>query len=400
MNKMNFVTKIVSVIMAAVLLFTMATPVLAADKAPETRDEFLSLVSDETGTPAITTAEFFEKWNAAGDFFRLMTGDKFPSTEKMDIAFDEYLTALNVHMVKNSGIDIIATAETFPDLSSPAELIGEKVELDTVAFRNKMYELSAESLANGDKTTADLYHFLGAYMSVVKKMYFYTVETEETDVYEIFLEVTYKDGGKESVGTNLLINKTSGEVYGRKGNGIMAVGFNFNIDEMMLYALVNAWHREMGYAVLYDRIADASFVWNIITRRYRFEYNGLEWMIQAWKGNYFYVSNGAEVGVYNRVPGEELGTFYNCANDDQLMTMTMKLSHKNTVLLDLGPEKHWWINGFKLNGMTYEPEALSLEFSIEMPDMEMVKAFTQAIENEENGDTTYTVSGTTVSVKW
>ncbi len=399
-SKMKLVTKIVSVIMASVLLFTMATPVLAASEKPETRDDFISLVSEETGTPAITTAEFLEKWNAVGDFFRLMTGDRFPSAETMNVAFDEYLISLNVHMVKSSGIDIIAIAELLPDLSSPAELIGEKIELDTVAFRNKMYELSAESLANGDKTTADLYHFLGAYMSVVKKMYFYTVPTEDTDVYEVYLEVTYKDGGKESVGTNLLIDKVSGEVYGRKGNGIFAIGFNFNIKEMMLYALINAWHREMGYAVLYDRIADAVPVWNIITRRYHFEYDGLEWMIQAWKGNYFYVSNGAEVGVYNRVPGEELGTFYNCANDDQLMTMTMKLSHKNTVLLDLGPEKHWWINGFKLNGMSYEPEKLTLEFSIQMPDMEMVKAFIQAIENEEVGDTTYTVNGTTVSVKW
>ncbi len=396
---MKLTKKLTALVLALVLFCTIATPVMAADNTPDTRAEYVEMVAGK-GTPAITTAEFMAKWDAAGDFFRLITGDRFPSSEKMNVAFDEYLIAANTHMVKNSGIDIIATAEILPNLNAPAEFIGEKIQLDTVAFRTKMYELRDESLAKGDKTTADLYNFLGAYMSIVEKMYFYTVPTENPEVYELYLEVTYKDGAKESVGTNLLIDTVSGEIYGRKGNGIFAVGFNFNIKEMMLYALVNAWHRDLGYAVLYDRLADIIPVWNIITRRYYFDYNGLEWLIQAWKGNYFLVSNGAEVGIYNRIPGEELGTFYNCATDDQLITMTMKLSYKNTTLLNLGPEKHWWINGFKLNGMTYEPTELKLEFSIEMPDMEMVNAFTNAIENEENGDTSYKVTGTTVSVVW
>jgi hypothetical protein len=241
---------------------------------------------------------------------------------------------------------------------------------------------------------------LGGYLGVVEKLYFYTVQTENPDIYELYLEVTFKDGATENVGTALLINKNTGEIYGRKGNGILGIGFNFNAKEMMVYALINAWHRSMGYAVFYDKMAELIPVWDIITRRYYFDYNGLEWLIQAWKGSYILISNGAEIGVYNRVPGEELGTFYNCATDDQLMDMTMKLSHKDTVLLDLGPQKHWWINGFKLNGMSYVPESLTLEFSIKMPDMEMVNAFVEAIENEENGDTIYTVDGLKVTVNW
>ena len=139
---------------------------------------------------------------------------------------------------------------------------------------------------------------------------------------------------------------------------------------------------------------------SIDTCRLKFTYGDKDYMIQIWKGQYGMVLLGAEIGVYNRVPGEELGTFYNCATDDQLMDMTMKLSHKDTVLLDLGPQKHWWINGFKLNGMSYVPESLTLEFSIKMPDMEMVNAFVEAIENEENGDTIYTIDGLKVTVNW
>lgn len=399
---MKLKNKLLAIVMVIVILCTTVTPAFAITKtSPFTRAQYVAMVSEETGTPAITTDEFLQKWNAVGDFFRLMTNDKFPSEEKLNVAFDEYLMETNTYILKGCGLDIIAIAESLPNLNSPAEFIGEKVELDTVEFRNAMYNLRDTTKAEGNTDLANLYGFLGAYMSIVEKMYFYTVPTTENPaIYELYLEVTYKDGGKESVGTNLLIDTVTGEVYGRKGNGIFGIGFNFNIKELMVYALINAWHRDMGYAVLYDKIADIVPVWDIITRRYYFNYNGLEWLIQAWKGTYFLVSNGAEIGVYNRVPGEEKGTFYNCATDDQLMDMTMKLSHKNTVLLDLGPEKHWWINGFKLNGMTYTPASLTLEFSIEMPNMEMVNAFIQAVENEENGDTAYTVNGTTVTVVW
>ena len=43
-------------------------------------------------------------------------------------------------------------------------------------------------------------------------------------------------------------------------------------------------------------------------------------MIQIWKGNYL-ISNGGEVGLYNRKPGS-IGSYYNCANDEQMMEMT------------------------------------------------------------------------------
>lgn len=387
--------------MALVLTCIMVTPALASDSQVDTRAEYTAMVAEGTGTPALTSAEFIQKWNAAGDFFRIMTGDRFPSEDTMEVAFDDYLVTMNTYIVESSGLDIIALAQGLPKVTTPADLVGERIPVDTAKMREVMYQLRDEAAARGETDSAKLYGFLGAFMSTVEKMYFYTVPTENPAVYELYLEVTYKDGGKESTGTNLLIDTESGEVYGRKGNGILGIGFNFNVKEMMVYALINAWHRDMGYAVLYDRAADILPVWDIVTRRFCFNYNGLEWMIQAWKGNYILISNGAEVGVYNRVPGEEKGTFYNCATDDQLMTMTMKLSTSDgKTLLDLEPQKHWWINGFKLNGYTYEPDSLVLEFSIEMPDMNMVNAFIAAIDAEENGDVSYSVSGTTVSVVW
>ena len=101
-------------------------------------------------------------------------------------------------------------------------------------------------------------------------------------------------------------------------------------------------------------------------------------MIQVWKGTYFYVTNGAEIGIYNRVPGEEMGTFYNCANDEQMMEMQMKLSYGDKVLINTKPQVHWWLTGFHLSGVVYEPASLTMEYSIKFPNATMMKAFTDS----------------------
>ncbi len=399
---MKTTRKITALILSMVLLVSMATPAFAAPKKEITsRAEYVEMLSEETGSPALTTAEFLQIMNKISDFLRLLTGGKYPSTDKLNVSFDTFILETNHQILQSSGLDIVGIISEFPPLNTNIGYATEKLKIDTVAVRELMYALRDECYSIGSPTLAGMYHFIGVYMSVIDEAYFYTVQDEENDkLYEFCLDVKYRDGFVETFKTGVLIDAETGDVYGKDGNGLLGIGFNFNKDEMVVYALVNAWHRNFGYAVIYDIAANSSPIWDIPTRRYYFEYNGLEWLIQTWKGSYFLIATGAEVGVYNRVPGEELGTFYNCATDDQLMTMTMKLSHKNTVLLDMGPEKHWWINGFKMNGMSYEPDSLTLEYTIEMPDMEMLNAFTKAIENEEHKDTTYTVSGTTVSVVW
>jgi hypothetical protein len=399
---MKTTSKITALVLSMVLFFTMATPAFAAPKKEiTTRAEYAAMISEETGAPAITTAEFLKITNAAADFFRLMTNGKYPTTDKLNVSFDTFILETNQQILQSSGLDIVGIVSDFPPLNTNIGYATEKLEIDTVAVRELMYALRDECYSNNSSTLAGMYHFIGVYMSVIDEAYFYVVQTEENDkLYEFCLDLKYRDGYVETFKTGVLIDTVTGEIYGKDGNGLLGIGFNFNMDEMVVYALVNAWHRNFGYAVIYDIAANATPIWDIPTRRYYFEYNGLEWLIQTWKGSYFLIATGAEVGVYNRVPGEELGTFYNCATDDQLMTMTMKLSYKNTVLVDMGPEKHWWINGFKMNGRSYDPETLTLEYTIEMPDMEMLNAFTKAIDNEEHKDTTYTVSGTTVSVVW
>ena len=393
----NF-NRLTAVVMALVILFTMSFPVFASSKEPQTREEYAELLTDE-GYPAITTDEFLEKLKAVADFFRLMTGGKFPSSEKIDITFDKFLTEANLYVVSNSGVDMEKILRNLPPISTPAEFVVNTFDIDTVAFREEMYRLRDESDKEGTGLGA-LYHFIGAYMSIIDKIEVFAEPTDDPAVYQVCFNMNYRDGGYDTLRTGMYINTETGDMGNFDGRGMLGLGFNFNFADMIVYTVVDAWTRDFGFAVTYDVVANAVGIYDYVTRRYCFEYDGLEWRIQVWKGTYFYVTNGAEIGIYSRVPGEELGSFYNCADDSQMMEMEMTLFYKDTKLFSIERQRHWWLTGFHLSGMVYEPESLTMEYSIVFPAIAMRDAFIMAVDNETNRDATYEVNGTTVSIIW
>ncbi len=396
---MKLATKLTAVVMAVVLLFTLSSPVMAkSEKNVKSRAEYVEALADE-GYPAMTTTEFLQKVNACGDFFRMVTGGKFPTEEKINITFDKTLTDANLYVVNNCGVDMEAILRNLPPLNNLSSLIVETFEIDPVAFRDAMFEECERQDAEGTGLGV-VYYFLGCYMSMIDKIELFAEPTDDPALYEICFNMVFRDGAKEKIRTGMYINTVTGELSDLNGTGMLGLGFNFNFKDMVIYTVVDAWTRDLGFAVIYDVAANAIGIYDYETRRYHFDYDGLEWMIQVWKGTYFYVTNGAEVGIYNRVPGEELGTFYNCANDEQMMEMTMELSYKDKFLFKSGPQKHWWLTGFHLSGTVYEPASLTMVYSILFPTAEMRNAFTNAVDNEENGDATYTVDGLKVTVNW
>ena len=396
---MKITAKIVSIVMAIVLLFTMATPVMAkSESGMKTRAQYVQALADE-GYPAMTTDEFLGKINACGDFFRMFTGGKFPSEEKINISFDKTLTEANLYVVEKCGVNMEAILRNLPPLNNLSSLVADTFEIDTVAFREAMFEECKKQDAEGTGLGV-VYYFLGCYMSIIDKIELFVVPTDDSDVFELCFNMVFRDGAKETIHTGMYIDTKTGEMGNFDNKGMLGLGFNFNFKDMVIYTVVDAWTRDLGFAVVYDVIANAVGIYDYETRRYQFEYDGLEWMIQVWKGTYFYVTNGAEVGIYNRVPGEEMGTFYNCANNDQMMEMQMMLMYKNKILINTRAQKHWWLTGFHLSGTVYDPASLTMVYSIVFPNKEMRNAFTNAIDNEKNGDASYTVSGNKVTVKW
>ena len=272
---MKLATKLTAVVMAVVLLFTLSAPAMAkSDKNVKTRAQYAQTLADE-GYPAMTTTEFLAKVNACGDFFRMVTGGKFPTEEKINITFDKTLTDANLYVVNNCGVDMEAILRNLPPLNNLSSLIVETFEIDPVAFRDAMFEECERQDAEGTGLGV-IYYFLGCYMSMIDKIELFAEPTDDPALYEICFNMVFRDGAKEKIRTGMYINTVTGELSDLNGTGMLGLGFNFNFKDMVIYTVVNAWTRDFGFAVIYDVAANAIGIYDYVTRRYQFDYDGLE----------------------------------------------------------------------------------------------------------------------------
>jgi hypothetical protein len=129
-----------------------------------------------------------------------------------------------------------------------------------------------------------------------------------------------------------------------------------------------------------------------------FDYAGKTWMIELWKGQYG-LETGCEIGVYNRTigstsfvysildatvgqrpgdPNPEHNQYFDCANDSELLLMSSTLYRQGQKVFSRGPEKHWWLTGFKW-GLLSEPADLTMDVSIECLDSVMTSALVDAL---------------------
>ncbi len=349
--------------------------------------------------PTVTTEQFFKFIRFINFPFKLLTGTAFMPEEHFNVTVDAFIHSLSEQVLAESGLDVEKIFTNLPDINVPAELAVKILNIDTVEFRNQMYAKRNELWETGDDTTATLYHFLGAYLSIIEKMELFAAPTNNPDVYEIKARYIYRDGETEELRPGFYINTVTGECTNKNNSGVMGTGFNFSLTEMMVYATSDAWMRDFGFCLFYDLAAGSMpLLWNYNTRRFKFEYNGLDWMVQIWKGNYL-IANGAEVGLYNRAP-DKIGTFYESASDEQMIPMSMQLYAGDELLVNQEEQLHWWINGFRISGVHYPISSMTLAFTFTMPDEEMLFAFCEAINRNYRQDVKYMVDGLKVVVVW
>lgn len=162
---------------------------------------------------------------------------------------------------------------------------------------------------------------------------------------------------------------------------ISEAGYSYDPRQDIFYSNMNAWQRDMGYCRLYDEAAGSlSMIFD--SEPITFDYDGREWLIEFWKGQYG-MTSGAEIGVYSREKAENnpteflTGPFYDCAADDDRLLMSFYLIKNGDVLIDR-MERHWWLTGFKL-GTFSEPEELTMIIEITLKNTEMQNAFIQGL---------------------
>ena len=117
----------------------------------------------------------------------------------------------------------------------------------------------------------------------------------------------------------------------------------------------DCFQAEWGYNPLYD--VGANFIdFSIETTKLDFKYEGKEYRIQLWKGQYIsgeIGTVGGEIGVYTRKPGTGLGIdHYDCARQDDWVKMEMTVywdEFDNGEYLPQFSRNYndfWWCTGF------------------------------------------------------
>lgn len=181
---------------------------------------------------------------------------------------------------------------------------------------------------------------------------------------------------------------------------LRSFGFAYDVSQDLFYSLMDGWQRNFGYFRLYDE-ASATFSMIIDCEPIYFEYNGMKWLIEFWKGQYG-MTTGGEVGIYYtngpeiNIPGIFNGTFYYCVNDEDRINMSFAF-RKNGNLLFTRSAYHWWITGFKLAEFS-QPSELSMDIILDLYDRQMAEAFVGGLRRAGYSEGEYAVRGRRVYV--
>lgn len=155
--------------------------------------------------------------------------------------------------------------------------------------------------------------------------------------------------------------KTVGEV-------ILAAGFRYDKNQNIFYSETQSWQRNFGFTPAYDAGAALTGMY-YDTIRINFNYRGNDWRFQLWKGRYG-ITTGAEMGVYYKDDAVDSDFIYACVPDDEMITMSYAIYKGDELYMVRGPEKHWWLTGFRLFDMIAPSElTMHATFFLEEPGM-------------------------------
>ncbi len=177
---------------------------------------------------------------------------------------------------------------------------------------------------------------------------------------------------------------------------LTAAGFAYDPIQDIYYSVMNPLQRNFGYNVYYDAMAPV-FGMIFDTERIYFSYDDKDWLVQLWKGQYG-ITVGAEVGIYYK-PSSRTSGQYDCISDDDLVEMTMELYKGDEKYFTRGPERHWWLTGFKLLDAA-APSSLSLNIMLTLDEDGMADAFFKAADKKNSNTFICLPNGNDFIIHW
>ena len=340
------------------------------------------VVFDETdpgyneGKDHLTTEQFFGFVDTINAMFKRIFGFNIINENKirvevngvMDDIFSEWL-------VKTGGtLDPFQIANCLPNFTDGSDKVCEllRIDVDTIAplFRDKANEMRKQG-----KTLEGLFFdFARIYLLGIDYMSIEAEKNEsEPDVYKIYIMIYYRNGSSEKLNSDFIYDTNTHELKRRNNRGVF--GFNLDGDGYVIYAITDTWQRYFGFCITYDILANLT-VYDYDTKRIYLTYGGKDWLFQIWKGIYW-ISNGAEIGIYNRPEQQIKTTFYECAPDEDMMVMSLELYQGSRRIFVREPQLHWWVIGFSIEEKVYDAKYLTAKGTIEFPNEEFAELFVQ-----------------------
>lgn len=184
----------------------------------------------------------------------------------------------------------------------------------------------------------------------------------------------------------------------------------------------NCWQEDFGYNEMYDKYAAAAIMF-IDCVRVRFNYEGQDWMVQLWKGQYGWLFIGAEIGLYTAETGKNTGAsmdvnHYECASRKDWLKMEMSVYWQKTpggsynFLFKRGYTDYWWCTGFVkgvLNDFTSPRDEVKVKARITFKTTAMAdlflnglrqRGFAKAAAADKLSDDSYFQDGADVYFLW
>jgi type II secretory pathway pseudopilin PulG len=223
--------------------------------------------------------------------------------------------------------------------------------------------------------------------------YFAYQKTETKDVYRIVVVYAGYQNKLYFSPTNTCYNTADKFLFGEDEEGVFGTGYDYMpLQYVFRHAQGHVPVKIGGYSKLYDIFAPVAMIF-IDTRRIIFDYEGKEWLVQLWKGSYFVVEYGGEIGIYNRPIGSK--GFYQAS--DELIDMEYSYAADGKQLIEYLPTKTWWGAAFRISSpifsKIYSADELTMTGKISFDDPGMLKAFAAAFAEQKPANTTGSVTG-------
>lgn len=287
------------------------------------------------------------------------------------------------------GIGVLAQTEEVKLPSNASYVCGDA---DGDAIVNSADALRVINHASGDLPITDIVRLTASDVNA-------DGEVNSTDALYI---LNFKVGNLKSfvredynltkIAGGIVVDGYTGCIVDSKGLGLL--GYAYDTKAGCFYATGQGWQKTFGYTELYDRMAGIAFI-PLDTIRVKFNYAGMQWMVQLWKGFYGLIFSGCEIGFYNR-PGttpEDYAT-YNVVSEEWYQDITNTFTYKSQSFTRTA--KTWWLTGFlpslQISPATTIPKMKSAT-TIRFTDEGLFNAFIGGLENVDhifqnyNGDT-------------